>query len=128
MAGAAASKVKTIAYMAVASATFWLCAAAVVDRRTSIEILFGMLGPLAAAVTTWVAADRVYRHRPEELTGVMATAFVLKMFFFAAYVALMLRVMQFRPVPFVASFTGYFIGLHFIEALFLKRLFSERPR
>jgi hypothetical protein len=58
----------------------------------------------------------------------MATAFVLKMIFFGTYVAVMLRVMRFRPVPFVISFTGYFIGLYLIEALYLKRLFSERSR
>jgi hypothetical protein len=28
-----------------------------------------------------------------------------------------------KPVPFVASLTGYFIVLHVIKALWLKRLF-----
>ena len=128
MARAAATKVKPIAYMAVASITFWLSVTVVVDRRTSLEIFFGMLGPLAAVTGTWVAVDRVYRNRPEDLTGLMAAAFVLKICFFGVYVALMLRVLRFRPIPFVASFTGYFIGLYLIEALYLKRLFSERSR
>ena len=119
---------KPIAYMAAASIGAWAAAAAIVDRRTSFEVLFGMLGPLAAASGTWFLVAWVYRHRPEELTGLMAAAFVLKMVFFGAYVAAMLRVMRFRPVPFVASFTGYFIGLYLMEALFLKRLFSERSR
>jgi hypothetical protein len=70
----------------------------------------------------------VYKHRPEELTGLMAAAFLLKMVFFGAYVAAMLRVLRFRPVPFVGGFTGYFIGLYLMEALFLRRLFSERFR
>jgi hypothetical protein len=29
-------------------------------------------------------------------------------------------------VPFVVSFTSYFIGLYLMEALYLRRLFSER--
>jgi hypothetical protein len=58
----------------------------------------------------------------------MAVAFFLKMVFFGGYVAIMLGIARFRPVPFVASFTGYFIGLYLIEALYLKRLFSERSR
>ena len=47
---------------------------------------------------------------------------------FGAYVVVILAVLRFRPVPFVASFTGYFIVLYLIEALYLKRLFSERSR
>jgi hypothetical protein len=29
-----------------------------------------------------------------------------------------------RPVPFVVSFTGYFIALHVTEAVFMRRLFK----
>jgi len=32
-----------------------------------------------------------------------------------------------QPVPFVASFTTYFIGLYLVEALYLKRLFNPHP-
>ena len=39
------------------------------------------------------------------------------------YVAGMLRVLGVRPVPFVLSFTIYFIALHMTEALFMRRLF-----
>ena len=37
----------------------------------------------------------------------------------------MLRVLELRPLPFVVSFTGYFIALHVIEALFMRRLFAS---
>ena len=39
---------KPIGAMAAAGGVSWLIAALVVDQRTGIEILFGMLGPLAA--------------------------------------------------------------------------------
>ena len=119
---------KPIASMAVAGFTSWLATALIVDRRTSIEVLFGMLGPLAAASGTWLLVTWAYRERPGEVTGLLTAAFVLKMIFFGGYVAIMLRVARFRPIPFVVSFTGYFIGIYLIEALYLKRLFSERPR
>jgi len=119
---------KPLGLMIVASLLSWVCAALVVDRRTSIEVLFGMLGPLAAVSGTWYLAEWVYRQRPEGLTALMMAAFFVKMVFFGTYVAVMLRVLQFRPVPFVGSFTGYFIALYLIEALHLKRLFSERSR
>ena len=55
----------------------------------------------------------------------MIAAFAAKMVFFGAYVAVMLLALALRPVPFVASFTAYFIALHLIEALCLKRLFAR---
>ena len=45
------------------------------------------------------------------------------MMFFGAYVAFVLKVLAFRPIPFVASFTGHLIGLYGMEALYLRRLF-----
>ena len=54
----------------------------------------------------------------------MIAAFAVKMVFFGAYVAVMLRRLSLRPVPFVVSFTAYFIALYLIEALSLQRLFA----
>jgi len=119
---------KPVAIMVAISVTSWAGTAVIVDRRTSIEVLFGMLGPLAAVSGTWLVAEWIYRQRPGQLMSVMVAAFVLKMAFFGTYVVVMLSVLRFRPLPFVASFTGYFIALYLLEALYLKRLFSERPR
>jgi hypothetical protein len=44
------------------------------------------------------------------------------MVFYGLYVALMLKVMALRPIPFVVSFTSYFIALYAMEAWFLRRL------
>ena len=87
------------------------CAAALpfVDRASGVALVFGMLGPLA-------------------LTGLMVTAFAFKLVFFGGYVAVMLRVLQLRPVPFAVSFSSYFIALHFVEAFCLQRLFASGPR
>ena len=119
---------KPIASMVTASAASWIVAALLVNQKTGIEILFGMLGPLAATTATWVIAERIYRQRAEVLFTVMATAFVAKIVFFGAYVTVMLLLLRFRPVPFVVSFTSYFIALYLMEALYLRRLFSERSR
>ena len=110
------------------SAASWFVAALVVDRRTGIEILFGMLGPLIATTSSWVLAERIYRQRAEILTTVMATAFVAKIVFFGAYISVVILLLRFRPVPFFISFTGYFIVLYLMEALYLRRLFSEGSR
>ena len=114
-----------VRWMAVAGVTSWLVATAVFGMAATGELLLGMVGPLAAVVVSWVIAERIWRANPERLTAVMIAAFAAKMVFFGAYVAVMLKVLAFRPVPFVASFTGHFIGLYGMEAVYLRRLFTQ---
>src|SRR5437868_3132516 len=116
---------KPVIWMVAASLVSWGVVAAAVNRQTRIDILFGMLGPLAAVTGTWIVAERSHRkERPVELTALLLTGFVFKMVFFGAYVAVMLRVVGLRPTTFFASFTSYFIALYLMEALYMKRLFS----
>jgi hypothetical protein len=70
----------------------------------------------------------VYTAAPQRLTQVMVAGFGAKMLFFGAYVVVALRGYRLRPIPFVVSFAGFFIALHVIEALFLRRLFVEGSR
>ena len=101
---------------------------AVDGGRNGREVLFGMFGPLAETVASWVVAEQVFRRRPERLTSVMITAFAGKLVFFGAYVTVMLGVLSLRPLPFVISFTAYFIALHLFEAFCLQRLFDDAAR
>jgi hypothetical protein len=106
----------------------WLAVVAVPGVESAREVLFGMLAPLAGAVGTWVVVARTYPSRPERLTGLMMAAFGGKLVFFGVYVTVMLKVLALRPVPFVISFTTYFIALHVFEAWCLQRLFQRsRP-
>jgi hypothetical protein len=93
-------------------------------RQTGRDIVLGMLAPLAAAGVSWVLIERAYQRSPERLTGLMMTGFAAKMVFFGGYVAVMLKIIGLHPVPFIASFTGYFIALYLIEALLMRRLFA----
>lgn len=110
--------------LAVGSVATWL-AAAVVAASFRREIGFGMLAPLAAAVLSWVCVARTFHHSPGRVTNVMLVAFGVKLVFFGVYVAVMLRGLALRPVPFMLGFTAYFIGLHAAEAWWLQRLFSS---
>jgi hypothetical protein len=114
----------TIWWMAGGSAVCCLAAWGVLGRGAGAEVLFGAIGPVIVAIGTFVAAERTWRRHPERLTALMATAFAGKMIFFAAYVAVMLRVLDLRPIPFVVSFASCFIALHLIEGLGLRRLFA----
>jgi hypothetical protein len=86
-------------------------------------VWWGMAGPLVVMTTTWMVTERVHKASPGRLTSVMIAAFAGKLVFFGAYVGLAIGVFGVQPVPFAVSFTGYFIALHLIEALWLKRLF-----
>jgi hypothetical protein len=113
---------KPVVWMVAVSAVSWLLVSSLAGERGGREVLFGMLGPLASAVVSWIAYERAYRSAPGRLTGVMIAALAAKMAFFGAFLFVMLRGLELRPVPFVASFTGYFLALHAMEALFLRRL------
>ena len=113
-----------MAWMVAASLLSWLAVSALAGPGTSMDVLLGMLGPLVVASATWVLVERTYRQDPERLTSLMIQAFAGKLVFFGAYVAVMLEVLSLRPVPFVVSFTTYFVALHLTEALWLRRLFA----
>jgi hypothetical protein len=111
-------------WMVAAAASSWLGIAAIVGDRGNPEVLYGMAGPLVAAAGTWVVIARTYRSQPERVTNVMIGGLAIKAVCFAVYVVVMLRVLHARPLPFVAGFTVYFIGLYGMEAFFLRRLFA----
>jgi hypothetical protein len=119
---------RPLAWMVSASLASWLVVTIVTGSRAHPEVLLGMLGPLVSAGATWIVVERSHAVAPERLTGVLVTGLALKMLFFGLYVAVMLRVLMLRPVPFVISFTGYFIALYVMEALFLRRLLTQAPR
>ncbi|MDA1183780.1 MAG: hypothetical protein O2930_03930 [Acidobacteria bacterium] len=103
----------------------WVAVAAVPGVDSDVEILFGMLAPLMGAVATWVLVVRTYPASPERLTPRMVMAFGGKVVFFGVYVTVMLAVLSLRPIPFVVSFTAYFVALHFCEAVCLQRFFAN---
>jgi hypothetical protein len=119
---------KPVAWMAGVSLMSWLLMRVTSDGRGDPEMLFGMAGPLVSAVGSWVAYERAHRSAPGRLTNVMIAALAVKMVFFGSYVVAMLRGFELRPVPFVVSFAAYFIGLHAMEAFFLRRLLMNGLR
>lgn len=119
---------KQVAWMVGGSVAAGVIALAVVGTGITNELLLGMLGPLGVGCVTWVLVERAHARDPQALMGLMIAAFAFKMVFYGVYVVVMLRVLDVQPVPFAVSFSGYFIALHFVEALFLKRLLASAPR
>jgi hypothetical protein len=114
-----------IAWMIGASVATWIVATALVGTRFGIDILGGMIGPLVAACATWALTERTYRTAPERLTSLMVAGFGVKVVFFGAYVTVMVRGLGLKPMPFAASFTGFFVALLLVEALAMRKLFAN---
>jgi hypothetical protein len=119
---------KPVASVAAASLVSWLVVWLALGREVGLSAFAGMIAPLVVALGSWVAIERTYRRSPERVTALMVLAFAGKMVFFGAYVIVALRQPSVRAVPFVVSFTSYFIGLHLIEAVWLRRLFDGGGR
>ena len=115
---------KAVAWIVAGSVASWLALAAAVERRTAVETLLGMLGPLAAVSVSWMLIERTWRRSPKRLTTVMIGSFGAKLVFFGIYVAAMIELVDVRPRPFGFSFAGYFIALYLVEAVLLQRLVS----
>lgn len=111
-----------LARLVVASAGCAAITAAVAGAAGSV--LLGAVGPLAAAVGTWIAVRRAHREAPARVSGLMVKLFGAKMVFFGAYVAAAVLLAGVEPVPFAASFTAQYVLLHVMEAWYLRRLFA----
>ncbi len=96
----------------------------VTPAGTRAAIVLGMVGPLAATVGTWVAIQHAFRQDPLKVTAVMLRAWMLKAVFFTLYLVAVIKGLGVSGQPFAVSLASYFLVLHTIEAMLLKRLFS----
>ena len=117
---------KVSAWMVAGSVACWLIGSRIVNPELTSDIGFGMLGPLVAAVGTWMSISTVAGNDPKLNNQRMLIGLFVKALFFAGYVAAMIRVIHVRPVPFVVSFTAFFLGLLVTEALLVQRL-GQQP-
>jgi hypothetical protein len=117
---------KPVWWMVGSSVLSWLACAALPGLDSDREVLLGMLAPLLGAVATWTIVARTDPARPQLLTSLLMAAFGAKLLFFAVYVTVAIKVLLVSALPFVVSFTVYFIALHLYEALCLQRLFACR--
>lgn len=119
---------KGLLWMSAGSLASVAVAVLLVAGSDRAAVLLGMLGPLVVAGASWVAMERTYRSQPAKLTGVMVAGFGLKLVFVGVYVSVMLGLLAVSRLPFVISFTSYFIALYAVEAMLLSRLLASQRR
>ena len=117
---------KVLAWMAVGCVASALAAVALAGFSVAPEVLLGMLGPLVITAGSWLLTERTFTQHPASLTALMVRACAAKLGLFGAYVAVVLAVLTLEPVPFVASFTTYFLALHLTEAWLMQRMFAGK--
>ena len=93
-------------------------------RGLAMEVLLGMAAPLVIAMTTIVLVERAYGRDPRQVTPLLVKAFVAKMVLVGAYVIVVVGVLSVEVVPFIMSFTAYFIALYLFEFVCLRRTFG----
>lgn len=111
--------------MATASVASCAVMSLLVDRASRAAVFLGMLGPLVGAIGTWMIVERTHARAPESVPAVMIRLFGAKIVLFGAYVGGLCLLLATGTVAFAASFTTQYILLHFMEALYLRRLFSN---
>ena len=115
-------------WMGAAALGSWLLVTVLAPEPVNPELFLAMVGPLVSAAASWLVTERTQRVAPARAISVFVAGMLAKMMVFAAYIVIMVRLVGLRPVPFVIGFTGFFLGLLAIEALFLKRLFDRGMR
>jgi hypothetical protein len=86
------------------------------------EVLLGVVAPVLTTAASWVSITRAWATAPASSLPLMIRGFVVKSVFFIAWVTIVIKGLEVRPEPFVASLTVSFLVLHFMEAWHLKRL------
>lgn len=90
------------------------------------EIFIGMVAPLLVTIFSIAWIKHVSKADPGKITATMTKSFFIKMVLFALYFIIILRFYTFETIPFVISFTGFFILFYIIEAIFLQKLFKSQ--
>lgn len=90
------------------------------------EIFLGMISPLIIGIISIQVSKNVFQKSPEKLTASLTKSFLIKMVLYALYFIVILSFYNFEPIPFIISFTGFFILFYVIEAIFLQKLIQSK--
>ena len=87
-----------------------------------IELFFGWLLPALAGILTMYFIFSAYQKDSITLTKTLAKGFAIKMIYYGVSILILFKHYSFQPIPFICSFSSFFIGLHVFEAVIIKRI------
>ncbi len=94
-------------------------------QQYRIELFLGWFLPSFAGVVTSYFVFSAQKKDAITVTKTIAKGFALKMIYYGVSILILFKQYTFQPIPFVCSFSGFFIGLHALEAIIIKRI-SEK--
>ena len=89
------------------------------------EIFLGMVIPWSISLISISKTHSVYNINPEKLIKHMTKAMLMKMVSYGILLVIIFTFISFNPLPFIISFTGYFLALHIIEAFTLRFIIKK---
>ena len=92
----------------------------------SSEIFLGMVAPLLLSIVSVLWSESSFKKSPQMLTNTLIKTFIARAIFFALYFILIFTYYDFEQIPFIISFTSFFMIFYAIEALFLQKLIKSK--
>ena len=87
-----------------------------------LELFLGWILPVLAGTVTLYFIGSAAQKDPFLVTKTIAKGFALKMVYYGAAILTLFKLYSFEPIPFICSFSGFFLGLHVLEAVIIKRI------
>ena len=84
------------------------------------ELFLGWLIPAVAGFATIYFVMDAAKKDAQLVTKVLTKGFVIKMIYYGIIILISYKLYAFEPVPFIISFTGFFLVLHALEAVIIK--------
>ena len=91
-------------------------------RHYLFELTIGWFLPALAGMVTVYFVLKASKKSSINLTKTIAIGFIIKMFYYGISLVLLIQYYTFQPIVFVCSFTGFFLVLHIVEAILIKRI------
>ena len=86
------------------------------------ELFFGWFGPVVSGAVTIYFVQRESKKGLSLITKTLVIGFAIKMVFYGAYILILFKFYSFTPIPLMCSFASFFLGLHALEAVIIKRI------
>ena len=91
-------------------------------QQYRIELFLGWFLPALAGILTSYFVFSAQKTNAIAVTKTIAKGFALKMVYYGVSILILFKHYSFQPIPFVCSFSGFFMGLHVLEAIIIKRI------
>ncbi len=115
---------KILIYLTALCFGSWGLLAGLIEQPIGGDLFWGMFGPWLIGIVTVFFIQKAYINNPGKLTNLMIKSFFSKMLFYGLYVSYLVLTDTVSFIPFVISFTVYFVVLHVLEALYFQSIFK----